>query len=517
MGINSILSRTPLLYLSLLLVGGVLLSSLFWLPFNPYDEGIILVGADRIVGGEKPYLDFWTLYPPGQFYTLAWLFAGIEHAAWVERAYDLVVKTLIGAGLFALVDTTTRQRKVALMVWGLAIVWMSYRDFVLYPIFPCVLLVVLSLNALLQYLREPRLGWLLGSTGALVLSALYRVDLGVLAGVAILAALMVRRWALPQAPGNIVHYGLSCVLMAAPVLALLHTQFGITRLFEHLIAAPASLIPDFRALPYPGFGLSSKKLPFYLFPLILITGAVISLRDMAFRKQDSMLGMAMLLVSLTGIVFLNQVRVRSDFIHLMPSALLAIAVLGLLFAGSRGAHASGHRWHKVLRGLLGLLLLLTFYKPLYEQIKEFSVVARPATKADRYNDRVVSIVLPDDLQAVLTWVAEHTQATDTLYVGVTNHDRFLVNDVALYFLAQRHPATRYHELHPGVTTTEAVQREMIGELQQHSPAALILAPNYHHEANRAAEDAGIELLDGFIRDHYAIRFKAGDLEIWQKK
>ena len=38
---------------------------------NVYDEGVMASGADRVLRGEAPYRDFWTVYAPAQFYVLA--------------------------------------------------------------------------------------------------------------------------------------------------------------------------------------------------------------------------------------------------------------------------------------------------------------------------------------------------------------------------------------------------------------------------------------------------------------
>src|SRR6266567_8739555 len=38
------------------------------------DEGIVLQGAERILGGQVPYRDFFSFYTPGSFYLVAWLF-----------------------------------------------------------------------------------------------------------------------------------------------------------------------------------------------------------------------------------------------------------------------------------------------------------------------------------------------------------------------------------------------------------------------------------------------------------
>jgi hypothetical protein len=38
------------------------------------DEAIPVVAAMRILDGDRPYRDFWVIYPPGQLYLLAALF-----------------------------------------------------------------------------------------------------------------------------------------------------------------------------------------------------------------------------------------------------------------------------------------------------------------------------------------------------------------------------------------------------------------------------------------------------------
>jgi hypothetical protein len=41
---------------------------------NLYDEGLVVYGAARVMRGEVPYRDFWSMYGPGQFYLIAGLF-----------------------------------------------------------------------------------------------------------------------------------------------------------------------------------------------------------------------------------------------------------------------------------------------------------------------------------------------------------------------------------------------------------------------------------------------------------
>src|SRR5262245_48132784 len=66
----------------------------FWYNSHPGPggEGIPAVGAQRILHGELPYRDFWTMYAPGSFYLLAALFKLFGSHLTVARAGgDLIV------------------------------------------------------------------------------------------------------------------------------------------------------------------------------------------------------------------------------------------------------------------------------------------------------------------------------------------------------------------------------------------------------------------------------------------
>src|SRR5689334_6046278 len=62
---------------------------------NVYDEGVVLVAAQRILDGDIPYRDFWHMYAPGQAYTVAALFKLFSTALWVERLWDVLARVII--------------------------------------------------------------------------------------------------------------------------------------------------------------------------------------------------------------------------------------------------------------------------------------------------------------------------------------------------------------------------------------------------------------------------------------
>ncbi len=64
---------------------------------NLYDEGLVLVGAERVFNGEVPYRDFWTMYGPGQFYLTSLLYSLFGISDLVLRFSDIAAKAAIVA------------------------------------------------------------------------------------------------------------------------------------------------------------------------------------------------------------------------------------------------------------------------------------------------------------------------------------------------------------------------------------------------------------------------------------
>ena len=71
-----------------------IVAQLAWMDatVGTYDEGLVLVGADRVLRGDLPYRDFWTLYGPGSYYLLAGLFRLFGELALFERAFDVAAR-----------------------------------------------------------------------------------------------------------------------------------------------------------------------------------------------------------------------------------------------------------------------------------------------------------------------------------------------------------------------------------------------------------------------------------------
>jgi hypothetical protein len=73
---------------------------------------------------------------------------------------------------------------------------------------------------------------------------------------------------------------------------------------------------------------------------------------------------------------------------------------------------------------------------------------------------------------------EHTNDNEVVFSGLTRHDKILINDTMLYFVAKRQPATKWDLLAPGLQTTAAIQNEMVSELESKRPPFVVLESDW---------------------------------------
>lgn len=477
-----------------------------------YDEGIILAGADRVLQGHIPYRDFWSMYPPGQFYTLAVLFKLFGSSVLVERVYDLAVRSLLALCGFLITRKLGLSKLAAVIGWAMALIWTASTWFAAYPVYAALVLICESITAFLHHLETKQARWLFCSGLLLALAATFRHDLGAMAAIAVLIALLVKEVTGPDRDWRPIGAYLGGGLLAAlPVAVYLLAAVGIGPVWDQLVATPADVMPKYRWLPYPA--LSFETLAFYLFPLVLCASLILSLIRVLKDSRRDTFTYGLFVLSLTGLLFVNQVRVRSDDIHLFPAAMASIFVLpGLVSFFLSSSHKAG----KAVALVLVLITSALFVARASEKLESLARTRFLALNRSTI-PRAGFAWMGQDLEDVVAMIKDNTAENEAIYVGVKNHDQFLTNDVIIPFLADRPYATRYHELHPGVTTTSSVQQEIVRELGDAPVRLIVLRPGYWPEPNQTGVDRGIDLLDRYIAENYDLFTKVGTYELWLSK
>ena len=506
-----------------------------------YDEGFALVNAVRLGDGEVPYRDFWTVYTPGEYYVVAGLFHVFGREIVVARIFDILVQALLCWQTYTLLRPRTGARTAGL-VTALAALLIAACAQHLYPLLTCMVLSLVALRLVIAATSGGGRRHTLAVAGVLItLSGWFRQDEGVYGVVMVMVvvamARVTQRRAERSAPllptlardaGAFVGGALlSFLLVFCPwaVRVPLHT------LVDQLVGFPVGVLHEARHLPLPSLvpnlhaatelGAAQVLTEWFLFYVVIglaLTGTILAvLRRHALTGAETARADELLRTGFLALTLLHVAQMvgRFDFQHALPSVLYAL-LLGavgwsVVFGRGRPMGVRLLGWLSaclVISGLAGL--------PSLQVIRLLSVSPPWSCAASLEHARCVR--LPTDEARAVELIRAHTSPSDPLFVGTTSHDTVFVNDALFYYLADRRPATRYHEYSPLVTDTESVQSEMVGELEAERPPWIVLydAPR-SDEDNASSVSTGVVILDDWIRANYLQDATVGSYQLWRAR
>ncbi|HET8578328.1 MAG TPA: hypothetical protein VFO18_14620 [Methylomirabilota bacterium] len=509
-------------------------------PINFHDEGFPVYAALRVLEGEVPYRDFWTIHPPGQWYTLAAVFKVFGLSLLVERIWDAVIRVTFLAVLCVFAARVTSPR-AALAPGIVMLVYLGVTPFYAYMMFPALLWSMLSGLCLLAYAVAPRRRWLLAAGACVGLTALYRHDVafyaaatGIVTLVARAAVGRGRAAGLVRPVGPFVG-GIAAVVV--PAAAILVSMVPAATLWRLLFVYPSRLVGGVRSLPLPSLlvnpllALQGEEylkaylslvfegwIPFY-FPLLTygLGGAVsVGILARAARGDEpGARGWGTLWLTLFGALLYVQALSRADAIHLMPTSLVAMVLLTAV--AWWGWHAvSSPAMLTALCLALPLLSISMFWMPAMDWVARTYRGWPP--NCSRSLERARCMPLRADEAAIIQLVQGLVPPGERIFVGHGRHDRIFLTDVLFYFVSGRDSATRYFSLEPGVATTEAVQQEIVQELARHRVRIIVLySPlNPFIEPNESGRSSGVTVLDDYIRSTYRKGWVSGEYSVWEK-
>jgi hypothetical protein len=493
----------------LLMLSLALLAPGAYRDVNVYDEGVAVYGAERVASGEVPYRDFWTIYAPGDLYLIAGLFKLFGPRLVVERHAWLLMEGLLALLVYALTRRAGANGTWAAITWAVMILWTRLLPMFGAPGIPALACLV---GALFVTLRAQSS---LIVAGVLVAAcALFRQDFGVYAAISIVAMLAFagRGW-------RAIARFLAVVLIAlAPVAIALVIAVPLRQLVEHLITFPLDIYPRMRALPLPGLPGSLRGAP-SLATYLLEAGRGVQLYgSMIVLAVATLWGVrrrspATPLIGIAGLLLLYHARVRSDVFHLYPAFLLAAIVAAVLISSWRGT-----RTYAIITAISALLVAVVAGLSVRSEWLASSRQA-PYTIPRAAGLSTLHADTADAYARAIAEVQRRVPPGEPIFVGNTRHDRLNSNDVLFYFLAERPSATAYHDMHPGVVTTAAVQEAMIHDLEQKRVACIVLRedPSAPETGNASGLSFGVTLLDRFIAEHFAPGPAFGAYQVWTRK
>ena len=506
------------------------------LDLSPYDEGLMLYGAEQVTKGKLPYRDFWTLYGPGAFYVLGALFDSFEHSVAASRALDAAYKTGIVVASSLVLSRGCRWPLNIFSTGVILLLLMSLQQ-PGFPIFPAVMMSLLALyflSAPLAGSAWTRLRLLVG--GALAGGAvLYRTDLGLYALLACTVALFLaepgggpRR--LRPERSRWIWAGAGVLLVVFPVTTALVRLVPASDLYQDLVRIPVQVYPSVRNLPWPEPSAIwfTPRMPEALTaivyaPVIAAACCLAIWATFGFRRDKSApLAIPPVPMALTVLAALYLIKgaIRVEPVHMAPALVASTLAMTTTFA----ARAAG-RPGSCLIIVAAFICLWPLVGPALRLEKELKLAAKTAMTGTvpgiwtRIADacgrpalaRLRCATTTEDRVETARFLADHTPAGQTVYVGTGRHDRLFVNDVSLYFLSGTSAATKWHDLHPGVQTTVEIQREMIEDFRRTPPTWVVIDSQWDRmeEPNLNGFSSGGTLLDDYLRENYALRRTIG--------
>jgi hypothetical protein len=508
---------------------------------NPYDEALILIGATRILSGDIPYRDFYSVYAPGQFYVLAALFKVFGPSVLVERLWDLLIRSCTVLVVYLIVDAAWRRWR-ALFAAVLTWLWLSYFDENYgYPVFPCLLFSLLSLYCVVPVYNGSRAIAPLLACGICVgITILFRHDVGIATAVGGAFTLSLFHWTKELDPRqkmrvllrSAIIYSGGIALAVVPPLAFLVAAGAAHDMLLDLVLMPAKTYVRMRSLPFPSVIAiardathrklgSLNQLAIYL-PIVAVFLGVIAALALG-RNQRSATSVdeqapvsqrrwIVAQLSVFSLLFFFKGWVRVSLIHMALSIVPSLVIMTVWELRSR----AGRILFAVGIASLLLVSLPLMRNALWRFDQNCTWAAQSSgifamTLSDSGScfpsaglERLRCFYVSPNQIAAIRYIQEHTAENEPIFVGNHRHDKFVFYDMVLYFLSKRPSVTKWHELTPGVQTTKEIQTEMISELLSRQPRYIVLSSESEgvEEPNESSRSSGVTILDQFIHANY---------------
>jgi hypothetical protein len=477
-----------------------------------YDEGITLVGAERVLRGDVPHRDFYALYGPGQFYVIAGLFKLFGASVLVERVCITVMSACSTALIFLIVDRVA-PRYLAVLAAIAALPWFRNSGPYGSATIPCMTAMLTGLFLLAPVLSQaggrPRL---LGAGMCAGVAMLFRYDAGVAIFGSECVLLAVAIWFehpivadRPRAIAlGLIVFGAGFAAITVPVAVAYAINGTLSDFYFDVVTFPSAAYVRTRGLPLPRLWMLRKD-PAEFFgvylPLVVCAATVPALIASIVARQSA-LRWTVLALAVLELVWFAKGFVRASLPQMGMAVVLCAPLAAMLAQPIRGRGPIGAAM-AVMAIVLGLGVTVASEPPaLAAAWRNLSQAPDCHLPADL--ERMACFLVRADTAEAIRYIHQHTAPDDPIFIGLPRHDKIFVNDVTLYFQMDRPVATKWHQFDPGLQTSLPIQREMIGELQRVRPRFVVITSiwNGMNEPNDSSVSSGVTLLDDYIRQTY---------------
>jgi hypothetical protein len=513
-------------------------------------DGKAINNALRILDGEVPYRDFWTMYAPGHFYLAALLLKVFGVHVWVLGVARLTLVAIDAALLYIVTRRLGLARPAArvvaasliMMMWSFGPRLSSYE--------PVLAFLLPAIDRAIVYAQTGRASALLVAGLLCGVGAWFKHDVAFYGAFGIVAGLWITRllledrhpehWSSPA--GVLARIGGGALIGVLPVVLLL----GLTAAadaWQDLIVFPATDFRVVRGEAYPPVVPRWDRVsPWFANPY----SPLAAYRAIEYLADWVQANVPQVVFVVAVVVLLLKRRTASP--PNIAAACMALAMMPLFWASAHVQQNTNFSSMWMLSILLGAIGMTALRQPrsrrwlaggfvAYTGVFVISTVLGFAEVGYR-GTHYVTLPFPSVagvrvaqqryqiLQPIVSYIRENVPESEAIYAGLVRHDAVVVNNQNFYFMSGRRIASRYNELHPGVVDRENVQREIIADLERLNVRCAVLWdfgwPKPLMDSILAARrqqipELGSTALDQYFADHFQQVARFGEFVlVWRK-
>lgn len=533
----------------LFVIGGLVLAAgaIWGLP-----AGKAIAGALVILDGGVPYRDFWTMYAPGQFYTVAALYALFGREVLVQAVATAIVRAASAVVFLRLLRRLGAGRRTGLVVSTIFLLmfWETAPELTDYPL--ALPLILLGIDRMVRYFGGGGTGHLGWAGCWFGLAAWFKHDVAAYFAIGSVVSLYGSSWLLPARPGNWAtpHRGTMRLAGAAAAalapVALWTAWTAGAAAWNDLFVFPATVFSKVRGDRFPPIVPDLSPLAAWLSYPTHVRRALLAVEPLATwvvlyapavmfaggaglliaaRRQLDPAAVGTVVLSVASMPFFWAAAHVQHNTHPYSLAILG-ACIGVV-AWTRTRRPGRSRAVRVAAALglavyaaglttdAGIKAAATYY-----QWKGSRVLDLPGLRGVRLPDHLYESYRP-----VGEYVRTHVPAGEPIYTGLARHDSIVINNSLLYAIAGRPACCGYTELHPGVGDRAPVHRAIIQRLEQANVRTVVLwAFGWPDEVMAARKrhtmagvpDAGSTLLDEYIAAHFVEVARHGEYRVLRR-
>lgn len=526
--------------ITVLIAGAIVYLVSIGYNINIYDEGIALVGAERVAHGEIPYRDFWTMYTPLSYYINAlWM----SLTGWTVMSSRILASMFtIGTCLiiyFSLKKYTSSSVALAGYLFSMVMLFLStiYSRPGGMALFLGALTIYILIKSFETENKNKRIILTVISGVITGLTLLTKQDTGLYLILSILLSALLLWIAkikygsefpklVAYSPAFLLYMLGGFIIITVPFAVYFLQNVPFVELYNQLYYTPVHIYPAYREIPGPSITKAFQseswsiilRTTWFILYRMMIVVSITYLIDL-FKKskinQFRIDSVYMLFFSAFSLFLFLVSFVRPDEEHLLPYFLMAIPIIFVSFYDDRK--------NRIVKLFAIVVLILVVSVPLAVRGKAILELYSKdkLVSVESSNAKLIKVPLywGENLNKAVKFVQENTRKEDKIFVCTERNDKLVYNDVMFYFLAERLPAVRYHELHPGVSTEAPQQKEMTESIEKNKVKFIVRfsGNSDKEEPNKSSESSNVLILDSYINDNYFRVASYGDYSVFMRK